>query len=53
MPEGIVTHIRDYPVERGSLVTKAVLAGGKLAKVLGSLWNSFVIELENNPSGRF
>jgi len=48
-----MTHLWDYPVERRSLVTKSVLTGGKLAKVLGCLWNSFVIEFENNPSGRF
>jgi len=51
--EGIMTYPRDYPVECRSLVTKAMLTGGKLAEVLCSLWNSFVIKLENNPSGRF
>lgn len=53
MAKGIITHLRDYPVECRSLVTKAVLTDGKLAEVLGSLRNSLVIEFENNPSGRF
>ena len=52
MAEG-VTHLWDYPVECGPLVTKAMLARGKLAEVLGSLRNSFVIKFEDDPSGRF
>lgn len=47
-----MTHVRDYPVERRSLVAKAVLAGGKLTEILGSFWDSFVIKLKDNPSGR-
>lgn len=49
---GGMTHLRDYPVKCRSLVTKAVLARGKLAEVLGSLRNSFVIEFEDDPSSR-
>lgn len=51
--EGTMTHIRYYPMERRSLVPKAMLAGGKFAEVLGSLRDSFVIKFENNPSSRF
>ena len=47
-----MTHLRDYPVEYRSLVTKAMLAGGKLAKVLGSFWDGLVIEFKDNPSSR-
>lgn len=53
MPKGEITYIRDYPVERGSLVAKAVLTGRKLAEVLSSLGDSFVIKFEDNPPGRF
>jgi hypothetical protein len=48
-----MTHIRDYPVERRSPLTKATLAGSKLAEVLGSFWNIFVVKFEDNPPGRF
>lgn len=48
----LVTHIRDYPMERGSLVAEAVLAGGKLAEVLSSLRDGFVVKFEHNPPGR-
>ena len=47
-----MTHIWDYPVERRSLVAKAMLAGSKLTEILGSFWNSFVVKFEDNPSGR-
>jgi hypothetical protein len=47
-----MTHIRDHPVERRSLVAKAMLAGSKLAEVLGSFWNSFVVKFKDNPPGR-
>lgn len=53
MPENTMTDLWDYPVERRSLVTKAMLTGSELAEVLGSLRNSFIIKFENNPSGRF
>ena len=53
MPRGVVTYVRNYPVERRSLVAKAMLTGGKLTKVLGSLGNSFVIQFEDYPPGRF
>ena len=46
-----IAHIRDYPVERRSLVAKAMLAGGKLAEVLSSLWNSFIIKFEGDSPG--
>ena len=46
-------YLRDYPMECRSLVTKAMLTGSKLAEVLGSLRNGFVIKFENDPSGRF
>ena len=50
--EGEMAHIRDYPVERRSLVAKAMLAGGKLAEVLSRLRNSFIIKFKgNSPSG--
>ena len=52
-PESILTNVWDYPVERRSLVTKAVLAGGKFTEVLGSLRNGLIIKFENNPSGWF
>jgi len=51
-PKGIMTHIWNHPVEYRSLVAKPMLTGCKLAKVLGSLWDSFIIKFENNPSGR-
>jgi len=44
--------ILNYPVERRALVAKTVLTGGKLAKVLGSLGNGFVIKFEDDPTGR-
>jgi len=53
MPRGVMTHVRDHPVERRSLVAKAMLTGGKLAEVLGSFGDSFVIQFEDNPPGRF
>ena len=49
---GVTTHIRDYPVECGTLVAKAMLTGGKLAEVLSSLGNSLVVEFEDNPPSR-
>jgi len=52
MPGGAITHIRNYPVERGPLVAKAMLTGGKLAEVLGSLWDSIVIKFEDDPPDR-
>ena len=52
MSEDVVTHIRDYSVERRSLVTETVLAGGKLAEVLGRFGDGFVIKLEDDPPGR-
>ena len=51
--KGIMAYPWDYPVECRSLVTKAMLTGGKLAEVLCSLWNGFIIKFENNPSCRF
>lgn len=48
-----MTNVWNYSVERGSLVTKAMLAGGKLTKVSGSLRNDLIIKFENDPSGRF
>lgn len=38
-----LTHVRDNPMEGRSLVTKAMLAGGELAKILGCFWDGFVI----------
>lgn len=52
-PENIMTNVWDYSVERGSLVTEAMLAGGKLTEVSGSLGNNLIIKFENNPSSRF
>lgn len=52
MPEGRMAYIWNHPVEGRSLVTKPMPTGCKLAKVLGSLWDSFIIKFENNPSGR-
>ena len=53
MPRGVITHVRNYPVERRSLVAKAMLTGGKLSEVLSSFWDSFIIQFENNPPRRF
>ena len=53
MVGGVMAHIWDYPVEYGSLVAKAMLTRGKLAEVLGSLGDSFVIQFEDDPPGRF
>jgi len=43
---------RDYPMERGSLVAKAMLTSGKLAEVSSSLRDGVVIKFEDNPPGR-
>ena len=40
-------------MERGTLVTKTMLTGGKFAEILGSFRDSFIVKFENNPSGRF
>ena len=53
IPKGVMTHVRNYPVESRSLVAKAMLTRGKLAEVLGSLGDSFVIQFEDDPPGRF
>ena len=37
-------------VERGSCVTKAVLARGELTEILGRLWHNIVIELEHDAA---
>lgn len=47
-----MTHLRDHSVERRALVAEAMLTGGKLAKVLSSFWDGFVIEFKDNPSSR-
>ena len=52
MPKGIMMHLWNYPVKRRSLVAKAMLTGCKFAEVLGSLGDSFVIKLEDDPPGR-
>jgi hypothetical protein len=41
------------PVETRSLVTKAMLTGGKLAKILGSFWDGFIIKFEDDPPSGF
>lgn len=48
-----ITHIWYYPVETRSLVTKAMLTGGKLAKILGSFWDGFIIKFEDDPPSGF
>jgi len=48
-----MTHVWNYSVERRSLVAKAMLTGGELAEVFGSFGDSFVIQFEDDPPGRF